>query len=237
MEDKEKGKEQLEKEIGSVEKKDEKIVEKPSSVRVKKEKEIFDVENYVPRFRTFYEKEMVPVLKKTWNIQNDYAVPKITSIVVSTTLGKHFKDNGIMEMVEKDISLITGRQPAFVLAKKSVAAFQLRQGVKLGYKVTLRGNMMFEFLDRFINIALTQSRNFFGFHTKSFDGRGNISIGISDYSIFPEISYRKMAIGLSITICTNTWDNAENSLRCIKKNGNNINLDVQKKMENKTIKY
>jgi large subunit ribosomal protein L5 len=150
----------------------------------------------------YYREYVYEELKRHGNFKNQFEVPKVQSVVVTCILGKLFKDNNLMAQAEKDIALITGQKPAYILAKKSVAGFNLRSGMKLGYKVTIRGARVFEFLDRMINIALSQKRNLNAFSSESFDGKGNFSMGFSDYTCFPEIGFRNQPLGCGVTITT-----------------------------------
>lgn len=169
------------------------------------------VERYVPvpRLKKFYQDVMVDRLKEILGISNIHEVPQVKKIVITSILGKKFRDNNLMAIVEKDLELIAAQKPVQVYAKTSVSSFSLRKGMKLGYKVTLRKNRMFEFLDRLLNIALPQTKSQI-LSEKALDGKGNISIGISDYStVFPEMSYRSDPCGIGMTIVTSAKNNRE----------------------------
>lgn len=144
------------------------------------------------RLRAFYETEVVPEMMKKFSYKNKLAVPKIEKIVVNMGVGEA-KDNAkVLDGAVRDLGVITGQKPIITKAKKSVAAFKLREGMSIGCKVTLRGNRMYEFTDRLINIALPRVRDFRGVKANSFDGRGNYTMGIKEQLIFPEIEYDKV---------------------------------------------
>ena len=156
------------------------------------------------RLRERYEKEAVPGLKKEFGYENVMAIPKITKVVVNMGLGEATQNAKIVDTGADELGRITGQKPVVTRAKKSIAAFKLREGVPIGTMVTLRGEKMYEFLDRLINIALPRVRDFRGVPTKSFDGRGNYTLGIRDHVIFPEIDAGKVdkSKGMNITIVT-----------------------------------
>jgi len=158
----------------------------------------------IPRLKTKYSKEILPALMKEFAYKNVMQVPKIEKVVLNVGLGEAIQNIKLLEAAQKELGIITGQKAVITKAKKSIAAFKLRQGVPIGCKVTLRGNVMYEFLDRFISLALPRVRDFKGISAKSFDGRGNYSIGIKEQFIFPEIEYDKVdsVHGLDVTICT-----------------------------------
>ncbi len=159
------------------------------------------------RLREYYEKEIVEAMTKKFSYKNVMAVPKLEKIVINMGVGEA-KDNAkVLDGAVKDLTIISGQKPLVTKAKKSVAAFKLRQGMPIGCKVTLRGERMYEFADRLINIALPRVRDFRGVKANSFDGRGNYTMGIKEQLIFPEIEYDKvdkiregMAIGCKTTL-------------------------------------
>lgn len=157
-----------------------------------------------PRLKEKYKKEIIPALKKEHSYKNIMEVPKVTKVVVNVGLGEATQNIKLLEAAQKELSAITGQKAVQTKAKKSIAGFKLRKGMPIGCKVTLRGAVMYEFLDRFINLALPRVRDFRGVSAKSFDGRGNYSIGIKEQIIFPEIEYDKVDAvhGLDLTICT-----------------------------------
>ncbi|PIP69555.1 MAG: 50S ribosomal protein L5 [Nitrospirae bacterium CG_4_10_14_3_um_filter_44_29] len=158
----------------------------------------------IPRLKTKYSKEILPALMKEFAYKNVMQVPKIEKVVLNVGLGEAIQNIKLLEAAQKELGIITGQKAVITKAKKSIATFKLRQGVPIGCKVTLRGNVMYEFLDRFISLALPRVRDFKGISAKSFDGRGNYSIGIKEQFIFPEIEYDKVdsVHGLDVTICT-----------------------------------
>lgn len=144
------------------------------------------------RLREFYEKEIIDAMTKKFSYKNVMAVPKLEKIVINMGVGEA-KDNAkVLDGAVKDLTIISGQKPLVTKAKKSVAAFKLRQGMSIGCKVTLRGDRMYEFADRLINIALPRVRDFRGVKANSFDGRGNYTMGIKEQLIFPEIEYDKV---------------------------------------------
>lgn len=144
------------------------------------------------RLKDFYENEVVPAMIEKFSYKNKMAVPKIDKIVINMGVGEA-KDNAkVLDGAVKDLTIIAGQKPIVTRAKKSVAAFKLREGMPIGCKVTLRGDRMYEFADRLINIALPRVRDFRGVKANSFDGRGNYTMGIKEQLIFPEIEYDKV---------------------------------------------
>jgi len=158
----------------------------------------------VSRLREKYLKEVVPGMMKEFSYTNVMEVPRLQKVVLNVGIGEAIQNIKLLDSAQKELSLITGQKAIVTKAKKSIAAFKLRKGAPIGCKVTLRGEKMFEFLDRFISIALPRIRDFKGVSGKSFDGRGNYSLGLKEQFIFPEIDYDKveMVHGLDVTICT-----------------------------------
>lgn len=144
------------------------------------------------RLREFYETEVVESMTKKFSYKNKLSVPKIEKVVINMGLGEAKENAKIIENALNDISIITGQKGIVTRAKKSIAAFKLRQGMPIGCKVTLRGEKMYSFVDRLINVALPRVRDFRGVNAESFDGRGNYSLGIKEQLIFPEIKYDKI---------------------------------------------
>ena len=169
------------------------------------------------RLKGQYTKEVVPVLREEFGFKNLMEVPRLDKIVVNSGVGGAITDAKLLESVMSDMALITGQQPRVARARLSVAAFKLRQGVPIGCSVTLRGKRMYEFYDRLVNVAIPRIRDFRGVPTKSFDGRGNYTLGIKEHTIFPEIDYDKVTktFGMDISIVT-TAKNDEQGFMLLK---------------------
>lgn len=157
-----------------------------------------------PRLKEQYLNEVRKKLQDEFKIKNPMAVPKIEKVVLNMGMGEAISNSKILDSAVEELATITGQKPVVTRAKKSIAAFKLREGVPIGTMVTLRGEKMYEFLDRLISIALPRVRDFRGVPTKSFDGRGNYTLGIRDHLIFPEIDPVKVdkSKGMNITIVT-----------------------------------
>ncbi len=157
-----------------------------------------------PRLRSKFEKEVAPALVKELELGNPMAVPRLHKIVVNMGVGEATQNAKVLDPAVNELGQITGQKPVVTRAKKSIAAFKVRQGQSIGAMVTLRGDRMYEFLDRLVNIVLPRVRDFKGVSTKSFDGRGNFTLGLHDQLIFPEISYEKVdkQKGMNVTIVT-----------------------------------
>jgi large subunit ribosomal protein L5 len=157
-----------------------------------------------PRLRSKFDKEVAPALLKELELKNPMAVPRLHKIVVNMGVGEATQNAKVLDPAVNELGLITGQKPIVTRAKKSIAAFKVRQGQSIGAMVTLRGDRMYEFLDRLVNIVLPRVRDFKGVSTKSFDGRGNFTLGLHDQLIFPEISYEKVdkLKGMNVTIVT-----------------------------------
>jgi large subunit ribosomal protein L5 len=171
------------------------------------------------RLREMYKSEAVPALMKHFGYKNIMAVPKLVKINVNMGLGEAISNAKILDVAADELATITGQHPVVTKAKKSIAAFKLRQGMPIGVTVTLRGDHMFEFMDRLVSIALPRVRDFRGVSPRAFDGRGNYTLGLRDQLIFPEIDYGKVdkARGMNITIVTTakTDDEAYELLRLL----------------------
>jgi large subunit ribosomal protein L5 len=156
------------------------------------------------RLKEFYEKKVVPELTKEFGYRNRMEVPKIERIVVNMGLGDAIQNIKILDSAVSELSRIVGQKPVVTKARKSIATFKLRKGMSIGAMVTLRRERMYEFFDRLVNAALPRIRDFRGISPKSFDGRGNFSLGIKEQFIFPEIDYDKIekVTGMNITIVT-----------------------------------
>ncbi len=160
------------------------------------------------RLQQVYRDKIVPDLKKSLGLANTMQVPRILKITVNMGVGEAVADKKVMDAATADMAKITGQKPAVTKAKKSVATFKVRDGQAIGCKVTLRGARMYEFLDRLVNIAIPRIRDFRGISTRSFDGRGNYSLGVKEQIIFPEIQYDQIdqIRGMDITISTSAVD-------------------------------
>ena len=156
------------------------------------------------RLKDVYTKEVRKKLQSEFGIKNPMAVPKIEKVVLNMGMGEAISNAKILDAAVEELSQITGQKPVVTKAKKSIASFKLREGQSIGTMVTLRGDKMYEFLDRLINIALPRVRDFRGVPSKSFDGRGNYTLGVRDHFIFPEIDIAKVdkSKGMNITIVT-----------------------------------
>ena len=163
------------------------------------------------RLREHYQKTVVPALMKEFGYKNVMSVPKLDKITINIGLGEATQNPKLMDGAVQELAQITGQKPVVTRARKSVAAFKLREGMSIGCMVTLRGDRMYEFLDRLMNIALPRVRDFRGLSTRSFDGRGNYTLGVRDQFIFPEISYEKVekVKGMNICITTTAKTDAE----------------------------
>ena len=169
------------------------------------------------RLKEYYNKEIKNYLKSKLSLENINEVPKLIKIVVNMGVGESVVDSKKINNASEDLMQITGQKPMITNSKKSIAGFKLRKGLSIGCKVTLRKNRMYEFLDRLVYIALPRVRDFKGLSRKSFDGKGNYSIGIKEQIIFPEIDYDKIdkVRGMDISIVTST-DNDHHALELLK---------------------
>ncbi|MHB8476607.1 MAG: 50S ribosomal protein L5 [Steroidobacteraceae bacterium] len=160
------------------------------------------------RLKQIYHDKLVPELKEKLGLKNTMQVPRILKITVNMGVGEAVADKKVMDAATADMAKITGQKPAVTKAKKSVATFKVRDGQAIGCKVTLRGDRMYEFLDRLVSIAIPRIRDFRGISARSFDGRGNYSLGVKEQIIFPEIQYDQIdqIRGMDITISTSAHD-------------------------------
>ena len=163
------------------------------------------------RLKETYTKTVVPALVKEFGYKNIMAVPRLEKICLNMGLGEASGNAKLIDPAVQEMALIAGQKPIITKAKKSIAAFKLREGMAIGCAVTLRGNQMYEFMDRLVNVSLPRVRDFRGVPSKSFDGRGNYTLGIKDQLIFPEIDYNKVekAKGMNICITTTAKTDAE----------------------------
>ena len=165
------------------------------------------------RIKALYDQSVIPAMVKKFEYKNVNQVPKLVKITINAGLGD-IKDNSkSIQIAQKELEQIAGQKPILTVAKKSVANFKVREGQSVGMKVTLRGNRMYEFFDKFISIALPRVRDFRGVSTKSFDGRGNYSMGVKEQLIFPEISYDQIEKVRGFDICITTTANTDEEAR------------------------
>jgi large subunit ribosomal protein L5 len=160
--------------------------------------------DYTPRFKTRFRDELRPALKDELGLTNLMEVPRLEKIVVNMGIGDAVKDGRMLDAALTDLQIITGQKPVVTKARKSIAGFKLREGMAIGAKVTLRGDRMWEFLDRLVSLALPRIRDFRGMDANAFDGHGNYTMGVTEQLIFPEIDYDKVGKvrGMDITIVT-----------------------------------
>jgi large subunit ribosomal protein L5 len=161
--------------------------------------------------KEFYEKEVVPKLVETFNYKNIMEVPKIEKVVLNIGLGEAIHNIKLLDSAKAELKLISGQAPVITRARKSIAAFKLREGMPIGCMVTLRRKKMYDFYDKLVNITLPRVRDFRGISGKAFDGRGNYTLGIKEQIIFPEIDYDKIDTikGMNITVVTTAKNNEE----------------------------
>lgn len=182
-----------------------------------------------PRLRQLYNNEVAAALKKEFSL-NAMDVPALEKIVVSVGLGKDKDNKRMFEVAANTLTKITGQQPIETIAKQSIANFKLREGSRLGLKVTLRGDMMYEFYDRLVNLVIPRLRDFHGVSPKSFDGTGNFSLGLKEQSVFHELSFDEISLahGLEVSIVTTTNDNQQSQALLAQ-----LGMPFEKKKENK----
>ena len=163
------------------------------------------------RLKTIYQETIVVKLKQQFNYTNVHQVPKVLKVNINRGLGEASQNAKALESSIREFEIITGQKPIITRAKTAIAGFKIREGMPVGVMVTLRSEKMYSFLDRLINIALPRIRDFRGFSTKSFDGKGNYSLGLNEQLVFPEVEYDKVRDirGMNITICTPANDNNE----------------------------
>ena len=163
------------------------------------------------RLKDFYKETVIPKLTKDLGVKNAMQVPKLVKITVNMGVGEAVADRKVMDAAVADLTKITGQKPKLCMSKKSIASFKVRENLAIGTKVTLRGERMWEFFDRLVTIAIPRIRDFRGINARSFDGRGNFSLGIKEQIIFPEIQYDQIdqLRGMDITITTTAKDNKQ----------------------------
>jgi large subunit ribosomal protein L5 len=177
-------------------------------------------ERYVPRLKKHYTEGVVPKLAKEFGIDNPMAVPRLEKISLNMGLGEASRTIKVLDDALVELAALAGQKPVMTRAKKSIAAFKLREGMPIGARVTLRGDRMWDFLDRLVSVALPRVRDFRGVSRRSFDGRGNYTLGVRDHLIFPEVDYNKVDFnkGLNITIVT-TAGNDERAMFLLRELG------------------
>ncbi|MBU2264561.1 50S ribosomal protein L5 [Patescibacteria group bacterium] len=163
------------------------------------------------RLQEKYLKEVIPAMKEKFGYRNDLAVPKILKVTINSGVGRFKQDQKIVDEIANDITQIAGQKAVFTLAKKAIASFKTRQGQAVGLKVSLRGQRLYDFLDRLISLALPRTRDFRGLAVKAVDDKGNLNIGIKEQIIFPEISHEnvKTIFGLEVCVTTNAKNQKE----------------------------
>ena len=165
------------------------------------------------RLKEMYKNEVAPALQKKFGYKSVMQIPKLDKIIINVGCGEAKDNSKVVSSIVNDLSIITGQKPVECKAKKSVANFKLREGMTIGVKVTLRGDRMYEFLDRFFNLALPRVRDFRGLNPNSFDGRGNYAMGVKEQLIFPEIEYDKIDAVRGMDICFVTTANTDEEAR------------------------
>ena len=172
---------------------------------------MLDQATYTPRLKTLFKDTIRAALKEEFGYKNDMQIPRLDKIVLNMGIGEAVKDTKKVKQGAEELSLIAGQKAVITKAKKSIAGFRVREEMPLGAKVTLRGDRMYEFLDRLINIALPRVRDFRGVKGTAFDGRGNYAMGLKEHIVFPEINFDKVdeVLGMDIIICTTAKTDAE----------------------------
>ena len=167
--------------------------------------------DYVPRLKVRYRQEVLPRVQQELGLSNPMQVPRVEKVVVNMGVGDSLKDGRLLEAAVEDLQIITGQKPIVTRARKSIAGFKLREGMAIGAKVTLRGDRMWEFIDRLVSIAIPRIRDFRGLDQNAFDGHGNFTLGLTEQLIFPEIDYDKVAKvrGMDITVVTSAKTDEE----------------------------
>jgi len=184
----------------------------------------------VPRLKERYRKEIVPALMKEFSYRNVMAVPRLRKIVVNMGLGEAIQNAKLLDVAAQELAQITGQKPVITRARKSIANFKLRKNMPIGAMVTLRGDRMYEFIDRLMNVALPRVRDFRGLSTRAFDGRGNYTLGLRDQMVFPEVEYAKVEKikGMNISIVTDSRTDAE-ALALLRHLGMPFRAEVQRR--------
>ena len=172
---------------------------------------MLDQATYTPRLKTLYKDTIRAAMKEEFGFKNDMQIPRLDKIVLNMGVGEAVKDTKKVKQAAEELTQIAGQKAVITKAKKSIAGFRVREEMPLGCKVTLRGDRMYEFLDRLINVALPRVRDFRGVKGTSFDGRGNYAMGLKEHIVFPEINFDKVdeVLGMDIIICTTAKTDAE----------------------------
>jgi len=172
---------------------------------------MLDAATYTPRLKTFYQDTIRAALKEEFSYKNDMMIPRLDKIVLNMGVGEAVADSKKIKAAHDDLMKIAGQKPVITKAKKSIAGFKVREEMPLGVKVTIRGDRMYDFMDRLITVALPRVRDFRGVSSKSFDGRGNYAMGLKEHIVFPEINFDQVdqMWGMDIVICTNAKTDAE----------------------------
>ena len=172
---------------------------------------MLDAAKYTPRLKSVYQDQIRAAMKEEFSYKNDMQIPRLDKIVLNMGVGEAVKDTKKVKQASEELSLIAGQKAVITHAKKSIAGFRVREEMPLGTKVTLRGDRMYEFLDRLINVALPRVRDFRGVKGTSFDGRGNYAMGLKEHIVFPEINFDKVdeVLGMDIIIATTAKTDAE----------------------------
>ena len=167
--------------------------------------------DYKPRMKTHYEKVVRDALMKKFAYKNVMQIPKLEKIVINMGVGEAVNDRKKVDVAAADLALIAGQKPIITRSRKAIAVYKLREGMSIGAKVTLRGDRMYEFIDRFVTIALPRVKDFRGLNPKSFDGRGNFATGLKEHLVFPEIDYDKVdnVLGMDVIVCTSARTDEE----------------------------
>ncbi|MCC5989442.1 MAG: 50S ribosomal protein L5 [Pararhodobacter sp.] len=172
---------------------------------------MLDAATYTPRLKALYRERIRAAMKEEFGYGNDMQIPKLEKIVLNMGIGEAVKDTKKVKSAQEDLTAIAGQKAVITKAKNSIAGFRVREGMPLGTKVTLRGDRMYDFLDRLITVALPRVRDFRGVKGSSFDGRGNFAMGVKEHIVFPEIDYDKVdeVWGIDVIICTTAKTDAE----------------------------
>jgi len=189
-----------------------------------------------PRLKERYRKEIVPILTKEFKYKNVMAVPRLRKVVVNMGLGEAIQNAKLLDSATAELGQITGQKPVITRARKSIANFKLRKNMPIGAMVTLRGDRMYEFLDRLLNVALPRVRDFRGLSTRAFDGRGNYTLGLRDQLVFPEIDYSKVdkTKGMNISVVTDARSDAE-ALALLRHFGMPFRQEAQRRQQSSAV--
>jgi len=169
---------------------------------------------YIPQLKIEYREKVIPLLKKELSLDNDFAVPRLEKVILNIGAGKSLENHEFLAKAADVLARISGQKPTLTLARKSISGFKIRRGLPIGLKVTLRGNRMYDFIQRLVQVALPRVRDFRGLDRSGFDGRGNYSIGFKEHSAFPEITAEESSepISLEVVIVTTAKDNHSGEL-------------------------